>query len=186
MLEDILFGRSGWGVSLGLHGGRRCSILAVLEEDVKQHFVDAFRVDRKLCLQRSQELIHLLCSEQQSDEVAQPLEESSVTVFIVKVKGGQTHEGLKVHQLRGLRLEVLAEAVLKLLLEVVGAVRGGHELHFLVDPLHDDVHTLAIELLRAAELEVSQALFESFADVYVFKFLFDEVAGVLDQVEGNL
>ena len=109
----------------------------------------------ELRLQGSQELIHLLRSEQQSDEVAQPLEESSVTVFIVKIEGDLTHEGLEVHQLGSLRFEVLTEAVLELLLEVVGAVRGWHELHFLVDPLHDDVHTLAIELLRAAELEVS-------------------------------
>ena len=87
--------------------------------------------------------------------MAQPLEESSVTVFIVKIEGDLTHEGLEVHQLGSLRFEVLTEAVLELLLEVVGAVRGWHELHFLVDPLHDDVHTLAIELLRAAELEVS-------------------------------
>ena len=32
------------------------------------------------------------------------------------------------------------------------------------NPLYDDVHTLAIELLRASELEISEGFLKAFAD----------------------
>ena len=46
--------------------------------------------------------------------------------------------------------------------------------------------TLCVELLRAAEFEVSKTLAESFTHAHILQLLLDQVACVLDQIKSDL
>lgn len=66
-------------------------------------------------------------------------------------------------------LKVICEALLEAALELISAglgnrVRGDEMDLGCCNPLYDDVHTLAIELLRASELEISEGFLKAFAD----------------------
>ena len=118
--------------------------------------------------------------------MAQPLKEHAVSVIVIKVESDLTHDSLEIHQFDGLGLVVVLEPVLELLLELIWSIGGGHELDFRVDPLHDDVYALGIELLRAAELKIGEAFLEAFADVNIFELFFYQIACILDQIERDL
>ena len=48
------------------------------------------------------------------------------------------------------------------------------------------MHTLAVKLLRAPELEVGQALFEPLANMNILKLFLDQITRILNQIQSYL
>lgn len=48
------------------------------------------------------------------------------------------------------------------------------------------MNAFAVQLLSASELEIRKTFFKSFAHLYIFELFLNEIASILDQVEGNL
>lgn len=46
--------------------------------------------------------------------------------------------------------------------------------------------TLTVQLLCAAELEVSKTFFKTFAHLDILQLLLDQITGVLDEVQSDL
>ena len=116
----------------------------------------------------------------------QALEEYTVSVLVIEIERHLAHHRIEVDKFARLRLELVREAVLKLLLKLIGAVRRWDELNLRVDPLHDYMHALAVQLLRAPELEVGEALFEPLANMNILKLLLDQIARILNQIQRYL
>ena len=112
--------------------------------------------------------------------MAQSLEKDPVTLIVIEVERHLTHHGVKVDQFRGLRLEIVAEALSESLLELGGALGGRHELHLGVDPLNDDMHTFTVEFLSAPEFKVGKTFLETLTYMHILKLFFDQIAGILD------
>ena len=110
------------------------------------------------------------------------LEENTIAILVIKVEGHQVLQSCEVNMLSCLSLKNVLKPWLELFLELVWLLHRGHKLDFRVDPLDDNVDTLAVQLLGAAELEVGKTLLESLAHFNVLQLFLDQVTGVLDQV----
>ena len=99
------------------------------------------------------------------------LKENAVAILVIKVKSHQVLQSCEVHLLGSLGLEDVLEPRLELFLELIRLLHRGHKLDFRVDPLDDNVDTLTVQLLRAAELEVSETFFKTFAHLDILQLL---------------
>ena len=67
-------------------------------------------------------MIHFFSAEKQGDKVPQALEEDSVSVLVIEIERHLAHHRIEVDKFARLGLELVREAVLKLLLKLIGAV----------------------------------------------------------------
>ena len=110
----------------------------------------------------------------------QSLEKDTVALIVIEVKRHLTHHGIKVDKFRGLRLEVVTEAVLESLLKLIGTISWAHELHLGVHPLYDDMHTFTIKFLSASKFKIGETFLETLTYMYILQLFLNQIAGILD------